>query len=60
VFALLGIEGGWVVLAYLLCILSTLLCVVYGVLNWNKGDEPLQQEDVEWAREEHEEVEDVM
>ncbi len=27
--------GIWSV--YLLCILSTLACVVYGIINWNKG-----------------------
>lgn len=58
--AFLGIKGTGVVLAYVLCVLSALLCVVYGLLNWNKGDEPLQQEDVEWAKEEHEEVEETM
>jgi len=56
----LGIEDGWVVLAYVLCILSSLLCVVYGALNWNKGEEPLKQEDVAWAKEEKEEVEEAL
>jgi hypothetical protein len=32
----LGIPDPQVWLAYLLCILSGLLCVVYGVLNWNR------------------------
>ena len=50
--ALLGIEGTAVWLAYVLCILSTLLCVAYGLLNWNKGEEPLQEVDVKWAAEE--------
>ena len=44
--------GFWVGLAYLLCILSTLLCVVLGIINWNRGDEPTKQEDVTWAKEE--------
>lgn len=35
---LLGIEDPWVWGAYILLILATLLCVVYGVLNWNKGE----------------------
>ena len=35
---MLGIEDKYVALAYILCIASTLLCVVYGVINWNKGD----------------------
>lgn len=55
---LLGIPDKWVWLGYVLCILSTLLCVVYGLVNWNKGDEPVKQEDVDWAKEEKEEVED--
>jgi len=54
----LGIDDGWVVLAYALCVLSSLLCVVYGVCTWNQGDEPVRQEDVEWAKEEKEEEEE--
>jgi len=56
----LGIADPWVLLAYLLCILSALLCVVYGLINWNKGEEPVKQEDVDWAKEEKEEVEDAL
>jgi hypothetical protein len=47
-----GIEDKWVALAFLLCIGSTLLCVVYAWWNWNVGDETLHQEDVHWAAEE--------
>jgi len=54
---MLGIADGWVVLAYGLCILSSALCVAYGLLNWSKGDEPVSQEDVDWAKEEKEEEE---
>lgn len=35
----LGINDPWIVAAYLLCIASTLLCVVYGLINWNRGGE---------------------
>ncbi|MFH0953228.1 MAG: symporter small accessory protein [Verrucomicrobiota bacterium] len=55
---LLGIKDPWVSLAYILTILSSLLCVVYGLINWNKGEEPAKQEDIDWAKEEKEEVED--
>lgn len=34
---MLGIADPVVLLAYLLCIGSTLLCIVYGAINWNKG-----------------------
>ncbi|HPF98933.1 MAG TPA: hypothetical protein PLE77_02620 [Kiritimatiellia bacterium] len=57
---LFGIQDPWVWSAYLLCILSTLLCVVYGLINWNKGDEAVKPEDVQWAKEEKEEVEETM
>ncbi len=51
---MLGIEDPYVWLAYVLCIASSALCVVYGVVNWNKGDEEIGPEDVEWAAEEKE------
>jgi hypothetical protein len=49
---MLGIEDKWVALAYVLCIASTLLCLLYGWLNWNRGEEELKQEDIRWAAEE--------
>lgn len=55
---MLGIEDGWVVLAYVLCILSALICVIYGAANWNRGEEVLTEEDLEWAREEQEDFEE--
>ena len=48
---MLGIEDTWVLAAYLLCLASTLLCVVYGVITWNRGDDSVQREDVKWAAE---------
>ena len=36
---MLGINDPWIVAAYLLCIASTVLCVVYGLINWNRGSE---------------------
>ena len=35
---ILGIEDPWIWGVYLGIIASTLLCIVYGALNWNKGD----------------------
>jgi hypothetical protein len=49
---MLGIENTWVALAYLLCLASAALCLVYGWRNWNRGDETVQEEDVHWAAEE--------
>lgn len=49
---MLGIEDPWVWMAYLLCIASALLCVIYGALCWNRGQEPAEQEDIRWAEEE--------
>jgi hypothetical protein len=33
----LGIPDVWIWSAYLLCIISTIVGVVYGIVNWNKG-----------------------
>jgi len=49
---LLGIEDTYVLAAYLLCLASSALCVVYGLITWNKGEEPVEKSDVEWAAEE--------
>ena len=51
---MLGIEDPWVISAYVLCILSALLCLVWGVLKWNV-DDSVQEPDAElrkWAEEE--------
>jgi hypothetical protein len=52
---MLGLGDFWVSLVFILLILSTLLCVVYGAINWNKGgadDEIIQQEEDRWERDE--------
>ena len=48
----LGIDDPWVWLAYLLCLLSAVLCVTYGLLKWNSGEEEVRAEDVKWVAEE--------
>ena len=48
-----GLEDFWIGLVYSLCILSTILCVIYGAVLWNKnGDAVPTQEEVEWVEEE--------
>lgn len=46
---MLGIEDPAVWLAYVLCLLSTLLCVVYAWRNWNRGDDSVADSDVKWV-----------
>ena len=53
---MLGIEDPYIALAYVLCVASGALCVIYGLINWNKGDEPVKAEDVKWAEEEQKEA----
>jgi hypothetical protein len=45
---MLGFGDVWVFLAYALALGSVVLCVAYGILNWNK---PVEDE-IEEAREE--------
>jgi hypothetical protein len=35
----LGIDDPWIWGVYLLCILSALLCLIYGIINWNREGE---------------------
>ena len=54
---MLGIKDPLIYLAYVLSLLSALLCVVYGIANWNKGAEKEEEEIAEeqtWAKKEHE------
>ncbi len=47
-----GIDSFGVGLAYSLSIISTVMCVVYGIINWNKGSDEIQPDDIDWAKEE--------
>jgi len=49
---MLGIPDIGVALAYVLSVLSMLLCVIYAWRNWNKGDESIEADDVKWVAEE--------
>lgn len=51
---MLGLEGIMVPLGMILTLLSTLLCIIYGIRNWNKGyitEQELAQEK-KWQQEE--------
>jgi hypothetical protein len=48
-----GIPDFWIWSAYLLCILSALLCIIYGLVNWNREGlkETVQvQEEATWEK----------
>jgi len=50
---MLGINDPWVAAPYILCLLSALLCVIWGVLKWNKDDAEEPEEEIRhWAEEE--------
>jgi len=50
---MLGFTDGWIALVYVLCILSTVLCVAYGLANWNRGGQDEEKqivEEVDWEK----------
>ncbi len=47
-----GLEGIAVPAGFVLTILSTVLCAVYGVVNWNRGDGAEVEAEVEAPRRE--------
>lgn len=58
----LGIPDFWIWSAFLLSILSAIACVVYGIVNWNKGAETEAEqvsEEAQWEVEEQK-VEDKL
>lgn len=57
---ILGLQDPCIAAAYLLSIGGSLVCVTYGILYWNKDDEPARLEDVQWAKEEKEEIEQAL
>ena len=58
---ILGISDPWVAAAYILSFASAGLCVIYGLTNWNKGDESPEdlKKDAEWMEKEVEAEEDL-
>jgi hypothetical protein len=54
-WSMLGIPDFSIWLVYMLCIFSTLTCVIYGLINWNEGaeDETAEiEEEIKWKKEE--------
>lgn len=51
---MLGIESAGVYWAYIGSALSTVACVIYGLINWNKGaiDEKEQKKSADWEEKE--------
>lgn len=54
---MLGFSSISIFLAYFLTVVASLTCIIYGVINWNKGGDPddkeIQQEK-QWLEEEKE------
>lgn len=52
---MLGMGDFSIFAVYSLCILSAILCIAYGILNWNKGQDATKKElekEIEWEQEE--------
>ena len=58
---LLGMGDFSIFLVYILCIASALACVLYGIINWNKGAEPVEElaKDQEWEEKDDKIKEDL-
>jgi hypothetical protein len=49
---MLGLGSAEMALAYILCILATVLCVIYGIVKWNDAGKygELVEEVLEWEK----------
>ena len=57
---MLGFQDIWVFSGYILAILSFFFCLIYGIINWNKGSmekEGDYREEIRWEKEEIELIE---
>ncbi|MGD9577651.1 MAG: symporter small accessory protein [Syntrophorhabdus sp.] len=57
---MLGFNDFWVFLGYMLTIVFTLYCLVYGFINWRKGvteKDGDYREEIRWEKEEIELIE---
>lgn len=50
---MLGLQDPWVATAYVLCLASSALCVIYGAMHWNDGEEANGEDKQHWAEEEN-------
>jgi len=57
---MLGIQDPWIITVFILCILSALLCLVWGVVKWNQDDPEIDSEVIRHWVEEEERVEDEL
>ena len=51
---MLGIKDPWIIAAFLMIFFSVAACIVYGLINWNKGaeNEVLEiKEETNWEEE---------
>ena len=54
---MLGFAEFWAFMGYLCTILATLLCVVYGLVNWNKPKADISkevEEEIKWEKKDDE------
>ena len=58
---MLGMGDFGIFLAYVLCIASTLACIIYGIFMWNKGAEKEDElkKDVNWEEKDKEITENL-
>jgi len=52
---MLGMGDAQILAVYVLCILSALLCIGYGIFKWNKDQDPSPQEvakEIDWEKKE--------
>ena len=57
---MLGFSDPWVFAGFVFTILSAVFCVIYGIVNWNRGSiekDGDYREEIQWEREEIELIE---
>ena len=59
---MLGFEDGSIAFVYIANVVAVIICIIYGVINWNKGAETEAEEiaeELKWEKEEAEMDQDL-
>ena len=57
-YTILGIPDLWVSMSIILSVLATIICVLYGILGWNRGDDTESSDEIKKWVSDNDEIED--
>ena len=57
-YEILGIPDLWVSMSIVLSVIAAIICAIYGIIGWNKGDDSESSEEIKKWVSDNDEIED--